>query len=264
MDSVWTTTTEVAERGHRSALAWRDGVGTPLVLCHSVTLDHRMWAPVVGRLPGGVPVLAYDVRGHGPGAFDGPFDFAACALDLVAHLDRLGLDRVHLAGVSMGGAVAQEFAIRHGARLTALTLLATGPRGRKASGDRAAVTSRAGLLALVAPTLARWLTPAFVAAGGPWVDYVRDRIAGFDVGVWRAAWTALGERDVTAHLGDIAVPTRCVAARDDASTPVARMAELADAIPGGRLVEIAGPHLSPIEEPDAVAAVLADPAGRTS
>ena len=260
---MWTSRTEVTARGHRSVLAWRDGVGIPLVFCHSVALDHRMWAPVVERLPG-VPVLAYDVRGHGPGPFDGVFDFAECALDLVAHLDQLGLDRVHLVGVSMGGAVAQEFAIRHGGRLAALTLLATGPRGRKASGDRAAVRDRADLEALVPATLARWFTPEFVAAGGTWVDYVRDRIAGADIGLWRAAWSALGRRDVTAALPGIRVPTVCVAARDDASTPFARLAEIADAIPGGRLVEIDGPHLAPIEAPAAVAAAILTPAGRKS
>ena len=103
-----------------------EGSGTPLVLTHGLGDDLRFWDPLVARLAAHHAVLRWDVRGFGASAKPaGPYSPALFAADLAALLDALGLDRVHLGGISMGGVIAQRFALDHPSRLRSLILVST-------------------------------------------------------------------------------------------------------------------------------------------
>lgn len=250
----WDEVVDLDVGGQRTRVARRHGDGgVPLVLVHCVALDHRMWEPFVAALDAPLDVVAYRVRNHGD-EFTEPFTFEACATDLRDLADLLGLSRLHLAGISMGGAIAQEFAIRHGDRLAGLSVLASSGGGRKPTPSWAAVPD--GLAHEATGMAQRWFTPGFAAAGGPWVDYVHERIAGWDPRSWAAAWEALAGRETLSRIGGVTAPTLCVAGEHDGATPHQRMVQLAEAMPGATLVTIPGPHLFPIEQPHALADVL--------
>ena len=107
----------------------RRGEGPPLVVLHGFGGDHTGWFTVLPRLRD-VPSLAYDLPGHGlslraPGAGKA----GAMAKGLLADLDARGIGRFHLAGHSMGGAVATLAAMRAPERVASLTLLAPGGFG---------------------------------------------------------------------------------------------------------------------------------------
>jgi len=250
---VGRTATTVVRRRVESA----GGRAAPtLVLIHSIALDLRSWSELIAALPADLDVLAYDVRNHGSALRMAEFSLAACAEDLAQLLDEFGLDRIHLAGLSMGGAIAQEFALRHPAHLAALTLMGTTGRAAGSLAERADAAGREGLAAQVPATLARWFSPGFLAGGGPWIDYAAGCIQAWDVRSWRSSWLALGDRDVLQRLAGVAVPALCLAGEDDQSAPPSAVQELAVALPESTFETVAGPHLFPVESPAATAVAI--------
>ena len=100
--------------------------GPVLVFINSLGTDFRIWDDVADRLAGDVTLLNYDKRGHGLSGLGG------CVVsmddhvdDLAGLLDRLGIDDVILCGLSIGGLIAQGFAIRRPQALRALILCDT-------------------------------------------------------------------------------------------------------------------------------------------
>lgn len=107
------------------------GSGTPLVLAHGYTASLEMWREQVDAFSAAHRLVIYDTRGHG--GTSAPADAAAYTLDrhyapdLLALLDHLGIRRAYIGGLSMGGMIAQEFALQHPQRVGALLLFDTGP-----------------------------------------------------------------------------------------------------------------------------------------
>ena len=104
----------------------------PLVLLHGIGASKDHWPRLAKRLRERVRVIAPDLPGFGESDLTGDLSMTGQADAVVALLDALGLDRVHLAGSSMGGRIAAEVAHRHADRLDSLWLLA--PAG--AEGER--------------------------------------------------------------------------------------------------------------------------------
>lgn len=105
-----------------------NGQGPPVVLIHGHSADLRLWASQVPALvDGGYRVIRYDVRGHGRGTVPpSGYTWENYSGDLRDLLDHLGLrppTRAHLVGLSMGGAIAMQFALDQPARVTSLTLV---------------------------------------------------------------------------------------------------------------------------------------------
>jgi 3-oxoadipate enol-lactonase len=97
----------------------------PVVLIHGHSADLRLWEPQVPALVGaGYRVVRYDVRGHGRSSVPPTgYDWEHYLADLRALLDHLRVSRAHLAGISMGGAIALELALEEPGRVASLTLL---------------------------------------------------------------------------------------------------------------------------------------------
>ena len=104
-----------------------DDAAQPLVLINGVGDDLDGWANQVDDFArAGLRVISYDNRGVGQsGQPPGPYTSGEMAADLKALVTGLGLPRFHLAGVSMGGVIAQEYAVAHGDDLLSLVLANT-------------------------------------------------------------------------------------------------------------------------------------------
>ena len=102
------------------------GAGDPLVLVMGFGGDHLAWGLQTPAFAEKYRVIAFDNRGVGQSdAPDQPYSTAMMADDTVGLMDALGIDRAHVCGVSMGGMIAQEIALRHPARVRTLQLHAT-------------------------------------------------------------------------------------------------------------------------------------------
>lgn len=107
------------------------GTGTALVLTHGYSATLAMWAEQVPSFSKGYQLVIYDSRGHGKSSapadlsqYDLARDYVA---DKLALMDHLGIERAYIGGLSMGGMIAQEFALQHPERVKALLLFDTGP-----------------------------------------------------------------------------------------------------------------------------------------
>jgi pimeloyl-ACP methyl ester carboxylesterase len=121
-----------------SPALYRAGEGEPLVLIHGFTATWRCWLPVLGELVPRFEVIAPTLHGHDGGtelpAHDEPHSIARAADFLEEHLDALGVGTAHLAGNSLGGALALELAKRGRAR----SVVGISPAGGARPGDTAA------------------------------------------------------------------------------------------------------------------------------
>jgi pimeloyl-ACP methyl ester carboxylesterase len=238
------------------------GNGKPLVLVHAFPLDGRMWEGTAKALDGRCRVIVPDMPGFGESTLGGRGrSIADMADDLALLLDWLGLDSAAVGGLSMGGYVSLAFAARYPARLERLILADT----RAAADSEAALVGRADALALVAKAgvaalverqLAALLSPA---ANEAVREQVRNLGKQTPEGV-SAGIRALRDRpDRQSELANIRCPTLVVVGKEDKISPPAEMASITSAIPGARLIEIAGAgHLSNLENPEAFVAALAN------
>ncbi|MGO9267030.1 MAG: alpha/beta fold hydrolase [Candidatus Binataceae bacterium] len=110
------------------------GSGDPLLVVMGLGSSSAAWNPeLIAGLAQSFRVITYDNRGTGRSDKpDIPYSLEMFAADAIALLDALKLDRVHLFGVSMGGMIAQELALRYAPRLQTLTLGCTTFGGRNA------------------------------------------------------------------------------------------------------------------------------------
>ncbi len=246
-------------------LAWRaDGSASapPLVLLNSLGTSTEMWTPVLGPLLEQFRVIRVDHRGHGnspaapPGA---PAMLADLADDLLALLDRVGLERVHLAGLSLGGMVALRLAISHPERVGRLALLCTSPHlGPPAFWTERAAAARATGTGSIAPAVVtRWLTPGLAERDPELVAHLRAMMSAVDDESYAQCCEAIATMDLRADLGRIAAATLVVAGAEDVAVPAEDGPVLAAAIAGARFVRLAAaPHIATVEQPGSVAAVL--------
>ena len=105
------------------------GTGAPLLFIHEFAGDHRSWEPQVRYFGRGYRCVTYAARGYPPS--DVPADPTAYSQqravdDAVAVLDGLGIDRVHVVGLSMGGFTALHLALRHPARVSSAVIAGAG------------------------------------------------------------------------------------------------------------------------------------------
>lgn len=245
---------------HQTTVVDQGTGGTPLILIHSLGLDWRMSRHVIPEVARGGRVIAYDLRLHGSAHAAAPetFTLEQCADDLLLLMDTLGIERAHVVGFSLGGAVAQVFALRHPTRLAALGLVAT-----MASSDGTTYRARAdaaesfGMDSQVSQTMQRWFNGSDLANNNWAVRYAREKIRTTSTRNWARYWRALDQINTAEQLHTIAAPTLVLAAEQDASTPPETMQKIAKSIPQSSFHVIAGaPHMVSLHAPDQVAQLL--------
>ncbi|MBI1846817.1 MAG: alpha/beta fold hydrolase [Candidatus Rokubacteria bacterium] len=224
------------------------GSGEPLVLIMGFSGDHTAWAFQMAEFAQRYRVIAFDNRGAGQtDQPDAPYTIPQMAGDTAGLMDRLGIERAHVLGVSMGGMIAQELALAHPGRVLSLQLHCTHPGNdgyMTALGD-AWGTVRASLpLEQAQRTIFLWLfghttyneRPEFVEAilAGALANPYPQSLAGFRG--QSAAVQAFSTRD---RLPRITAPTLVSVADEDVLVPARFAREIAARIPGAELATIA-------------------------
>jgi pimeloyl-ACP methyl ester carboxylesterase len=99
------------------------GQGPPAVLLHGGSLTARTWDYVAIGLRADFRLIALDMRGHGASDWADDYSIESYVTDLVAVIDGLRIERTRLVGMSFGGLVACEFALRHPDRTESLAMV---------------------------------------------------------------------------------------------------------------------------------------------
>jgi pimeloyl-ACP methyl ester carboxylesterase len=241
-----------------------EGRGEPLALIHGVGASLEVWDGVAARLRNRYRIVRYDQRGHGQSEkVPGPYEVQDFSGDLRGLLDVLGVERAHVAGHSLGGVVAQSFALDYPERLGKLALIST-VAGRTEE-ERRRVRER---LALVANGIAgdhfrasldRWFTDEFRAANPKLLEAYAARNQANDPACYAAAYRVLAETDLAERLREITADTLVMTGEhDQGSNP--RMARLMHERIKGSFLQIlpALRHSILVEAPDVVARALSD------
>ena len=198
----------------------RTGRGPAIILLHCLGVDHHIWDETTRALSDTREVIRYDFPGHG----DSPVPASGYAIeDLSAQLrgalDAAGIDKVSLAGISLGGLVAQHFAAVNPGRTERLILIDTTPRYsdmlRGMWAERAATARGKGVTAMTGPLLDIWFTPAFVAKDPPGVRYVRECFARTSGEGYALACEALAGGDLRPLVLAIVAPTMVICGSED-------------------------------------------------
>src|SRR5262250_1363905 len=105
------------------------GTGEPLLFIHEFAGDHRSWEPQVRFFSGGYRCITYAARGYPPSQVPGDgaaYSQERAVADAIAVLDGLGVDRAHVAGLSMGGFTALHLTLRHPGRVGSAVVAGAG------------------------------------------------------------------------------------------------------------------------------------------
>jgi 3-oxoadipate enol-lactonase/4-carboxymuconolactone decarboxylase len=222
-----------------------------------------MWARQIPTLRQWFHVITVEHRGHGASAAapPGPYSIDDLAGDVVERLDSLGVERAHIAGVSLGGMVAMRLAVVAPDRVDRLVLAGTAAHlpPPEAWLERAALVRASGVDSLVPVLLSRWFAPGFVEGHGDIAAAVVEMLEEVDREAYAACCEAIASMDQRGDLARIQAPTLVLTGALDPVTPPATALALHEAIGGSSLVVVPGAsHLAPLERPDAVTAALLD------
>jgi pimeloyl-ACP methyl ester carboxylesterase len=227
--------------------------GVPALLIHGAGENHLVWPIGLRRLPGTI-VYAVDLPGHGKSTGAGRSTIADYAAWAISILDMLHISAAIFIGHSMGGAVAQQLALAHPDRTTALVLIATSAKLR------------------VAPQLlelARNDFPAAVELVSAWEwgptapeaikERGRQQLLTNSPRVMLDDYRACDAFDVREQVKNIAAPALIVSGEADCLTPLKYATFLAEQIPQSRLCAVpeAG-HMVMLEAAAAVAQAVID------
>jgi 3-oxoadipate enol-lactonase len=232
----------------------------PIVLVHSLGMDHTFWEPVASLLIGTTTVLTYDCRGHGQSDKpDGPYWVEQFADDLADLVEHFGWREVVVAGASMGGCVALAFAAAYPKLAAGLGLFDTtaGYNAFDAWEERAMTAETKGLQAMVEFQVTRWFTDAFREKRRDVVDAAVAVFLANPARAYAQACRMLGLFDITHALPRLKMPARIVVGEEDYATPPAMSEALHRGLARSSLTVIPkARHLTPLEFPNKIAAEL--------
>ncbi len=236
------------------------GAGAPLLLISGLNGLAQPWRGITPEMARSFRVIAHDHRGLGASdKWDGAYSVDQIAEDVLGLMDALGLERAHIVGHSLGGAVAQAIAADHPDRVAGLILYASWA-GPDPYFTRVMTMRREMLLAMGVEEFIRtgpigiypprWIVEqdaAFAAA-------LPASVAAFPgVAVMLRRMQACLDHNRRASLGKIIAPTLVLGMRDDMSTPAFCSEELAAAIPDAQLTLLPyGGHNAHLVVPDQI------------
>jgi 3-oxoadipate enol-lactonase len=236
--------------------------GPAIVFINSLGCDLRIWTEVALILGRDFRIIRYDKRGHGlTEAGPDHNDVADYGLDLAALLDKLGVARATIAGVSFGGLIAQELYRQRPELVAALALCDTAAKvGTDESWDaRIAAVERGGIESIADAVLERWFTEAYRSRRQEELVGIRAMLTRTPEQGYLAAYGALKRADLRPYASAIRAPTLCLVGDEDGTTPVFLVRQTAELIPGSRFEIIDGAgHLPNVEKPGVIARLIGE------
>ena len=220
------------------------GRGPAVLLVMGLGMTLSAWWRTVPVLAASFRVIAFDNRGVGRSTASSlPYTVAQMADDAIAVLDAAGEDSAHVYGISLGGMVAQEVALRHPDRVRALVLGATTPGGTRAVAPREPALSFFARAAAMGAEETAWASVPFLYSERTRRRHA-DRIAAdiarrvrfpVDAHAYGQQVAAAVAYSASARLEQIAAPTLVVHGEEDELVPPDNGRILSGAIPGAEL-----------------------------
>jgi len=236
------------------------GSGFPVVLVHGFPLNRTIWTPQLGELSRDFQVVTLDLRGHGESeATPEVYTMEGLARDLKALVDHLGLERIVLGGLSMGGYVALAFLRQFPDMVQALILADTKAEpdtdeARTRREQQAQEALREGAKPLADRLILTMLTPETRQNNKALANQVYDMMMTTSpIGIAGALRGMAQRADSTPMLGTIRVPTMIMVGEKDQTTPLSDAKKMAAGVKGSELVVVPlAAHLTTLENSESV------------
>jgi len=248
------------------------GSGDPLLLIMGLGADANGWMLQTPEFAKHYKTIVFDNRGVGRSAKPaGPYSIPQMADDAVALLEHLGIERAHVCGVSMGGMISQEVALRHPQRLRSLVLGCTYAKpdagvmqnsSQSASNLGGAIDANGNVqidLSQLDPMmffqtlLPLTFNPSFIETDLARIMQLFSGSLefGFDLNAIVAQVQATMAHDTSSRLNQIKMPTLVITGDNDLLIPASNSDYLAEHIPAARLIKVpGGSHAFNLETPD--------------
>jgi len=231
------------------------GAGPAVVLLHGYPFNQTLWSGQVEALKNSYRVITPDLRGHGESTV-GPASMNRMAADVASLLDALGIERVVVGGLSMGGYVTLAFYRLFPQRVHSLILADTRAQAdteenKRIRAQQVETLLSHGMKPIVEAMLPKLLHPETVSKRPDILKQLREMMLQTKPEGAAAALQAMAAReDQTELLPHILVPTLILVGKDDPITPLQDSETMHQLIEGSRLVVIENAsHVSNLERP---------------
>ncbi|WP_427891957.1 3-oxoadipate enol-lactonase [Kribbella sp. GL6] len=227
-----------------------------VVLANSLGSTWEMWDANLAAWEQHFRVVRFDTRGHGRSPVPaGSYDIDDLADDVVVLLDRLGVERAHFVGLSLGGMTGMRLAARNPERVDRLVVLCTGARLEPASAwfERAELVRAKGSEAVAEAVVRRWFTAALLESDPLLRERSEAMVAATPAEGYASCCEVIATMDLLPDLAGISAPTLAVAGADDPATPPWQLERIASSVADGKLLVVPGAaHLAAAERPDLI------------
>jgi 3-oxoadipate enol-lactonase len=231
--------------------------GPPIVFINSLGTDLRIWDQVIRGLRTGYRVIRYDKRGHGlSDCPPGPYRLEHFADDLDHLRKKLDLSAMAVIGISIGGLIALEYALRYPESVSTLILCDTSARigSEKLWMDRMVFVNSQGMAQAAPDIIPIWFADSYEIDHPAEHQGYLNMLARTPREGYVASCAALRDGDLRERVRQINVKTLVITGREDKASPPEQGQALADTLPDARFEIIDGAgHLACIEQPDLLA-----------
>lgn len=234
------------------------GAGEPLLLIMGLGGSHKEWWRVAPKLAEKYRVILFDNRGVGETVFsDEPFTILKMASDAKAVLDAANVESAHILGMSMGGMIAQEFALSFPEMTRSLTLTVTFCGGLEAIYPKPEVLFALQGGNASTPEDAFWATAKFIYDAGTPHETIAEDLAAREgkftkpANFMRQLQAIMTWQGTHSKLSNINAPTLVIGGKNDQLIPCENSKIMADEIPNSTLVELENSsHIFTTDQPE--------------
>ena len=235
-----------------------EGKGQPLFLIHGIGAARDAWRFMIPKLKEHFTVISYDLRGHGTSPIpSNEFNLEDLVLDLELLRDRLGFDKSHFAGHSLGGMIAPAYARKYPNRVISLGLLSTAAGRTKE--DRSKLSNiiksmeNNGIPRILNTLISRWFTDEFIANNPEVVEQRIKQVTNTNPRIFLNVFRIYANTEMSPWLKELLIPTLVLTGENDGACNPRLNKLIADTIPTSKLVILPNyKHSILIEAPDEI------------
>ncbi len=242
------------------------GAGEPLLLISGLGAPHNSWRRILPQFAEKYRVIVFDNRGAGETVFaDETFTLELMAADAKAVLEAANVESAHILGMSMGGMIAQEFALNFPEKTRSLILTVTNCGGRETIQAKLEVYFALQGRGVATPQDAFWAMAPYIYDAGTPREMLEEDLASREgrftkpENFMRQLQAIMAWQGTFTRLPNINAPTLVIGAVNDQLIPCANSKIIADQIPGAKLIELKNSsHIFTTDQTEKSAAIILD------
>lgn len=235
------------------------GSGPAVFMVHGIGARKSIWDRLTAKLNDDFTCISFDLRGHGDSPRgELPFTLDDLVADLEALRVRLGIERAHFIGHSLGGMIIPAYARAHPEHVAALGLLSTSsfrsPEDRQLVKAIADQVDSQGIANVMPGLTGRWFTEPFLAARQDLVDWRLNQALTTPPDVFSHVFHIYADTEMSPWLHEVEAPSLVLTGEFDGDCNPAVNDQIAKALPNGHLMILKDlKHAILVEAPDRVA-----------